>query len=205
MSVNDLTNTTIGWWQGKDSGGFAGTISVAPPTPLYLIDCIHCNSQFVTKPRKSMACIQSMETCWDVECPKCGEEIRLCLHECKHDCEHVLDCILVGICDDVVGRAIQLEFEKGAAIHQYQPYGVPLEYPWNAPVIGNPNVTWGGTASPNYTVTPYTTTTITSNTSLTDNSTMTISFQDKLRSFLKSKLENDPMDDIPDRPKDVNT
>lgn len=191
MALNPQ-NGTVGWWQGKDTCTTSSTYTVSAqcPVSLYLIDCIHCGEKFVTKPRKSHACIQSLETCWDVECPKCAQEIRLCLHECKCDCEHVLDCLLVGISDKVMEHALQLEFEKGAEVHRYEPYSPPSYYPWDP--IGAPNIVYGGSTAIDYTASPFSTTIgdtfSTGSTSITSNA-VTISFKDRLKAILKSKLE----------------
>jgi len=188
------SNTSVGWHPNTATTS-TYTVTASIPVSLYLIDCMHCGEQFVTKPRRSAACIQSLETCWDVECPKCSQEIRLCLHECKCDCEHVLDCLLVGISDRVMERALQLEFEKGAEVHRYEPYSPPSQYPWDQ-MIGTPNITYGGSTAIDYTISPFTISssgTFTSgSTSSSTSNAVTISFQDRLKSILKAKLGDEP-------------
>ena len=190
-------NTTVGWHPNTlTSSTF--TVTSQLPVSLYLIDCMHCGEKFVTKPRKSVACIQSLETCWDVECPKCSQEIRLCLHECKCDCEHVLDCLLIGISDKVMERALQLEFEKGAEVHRYEPYSPPSQYPWDQLIGGSPNITWGGSSAVEYTTSPYSISTggtyTVGQSNITSNA-VTISFKDRLKSILKAKLGNASTDE----------
>ena len=193
MALNPL-NSPSGWYNGiTSSTSSTYTVSPSYPASLYLVDCMHCGEKFVTKPRKSLTCIQSLETCWDVECPKCTQEIRLCLHECSGDCEHVLDCLLVGISDKIIERALQLEFEKGAEVHRYEPYSPPSYYPWD-PIIGNPNITYGSSTAVDYTISPYTITsggTFTTGSTNPSNSTVTISFNDKLRNALQAQLSKD--------------
>ena len=184
----------IGYPHTPSTGGTWTTTTVTYTTPsadLYLVDCLHCGEKFVTKSRKTTACIESMETCWDVECPKCNQEIRLCLHECKHDCAHALDCILVGILDKVLEKGIKLEFEKGAEVYRVPPFqSGETYYPWNQPVYGypnppvygypTPNITWGNGMDNSTYNPPFT----------AASDTVAISFVDKLKEFLALKTDN---------------
>lgn len=152
---------------------------------MYLVDCLHCGGKFVTTPRRTMACIQSLETCWDVTCPSCSQELRLCLHECRHDCDHALDCLTLGILEKVIEKGLKLEFESGARVHQVSPFqrnivGAPWITTTDDVVYG----TWDGSTS-------YGGTTAIGNLTVgAADTTIAVSFCDRLKERLAS-LQNE--------------
>jgi hypothetical protein len=96
--INPLPNVSGGTW-------IPTITSPALPICYYLITCPHCQKTFLSfRPH--------VGSCWDAACPSCDQSICLCLEKCTYDCPNAVDCLLVGMVDDIESKCPKIEIGK---------------------------------------------------------------------------------------------